>query len=102
MSVAMNYNHVDRHDSSTVNGTVVRMTDSYSLFGNTVPSLLSSFVRILVVALPAFWLSRLPGFELRWMWYLSVVAVTLQMVMSLLLLQREFRLRLELEPAPVG
>ena len=83
-------------------GIVFVGSSMFQAIGNTVPSLLSSFVRIVVVALPAFWLSRLPGFELRWMWYLSVVAVTLQMVMSLLLLQREFRLRLELEPAPVG
>ncbi|TMQ53657.1 MAG: MATE family efflux transporter, partial [Candidatus Eisenbacteria bacterium] len=83
-------------------GIVFVSSSMFQAIGNTVPSLLSSFVRIVVVALPAFWLSRLPGFELRWMWYLSVVAVTLQMVMSLLLLQREFRLRLELEPAPVG
>ncbi len=38
VSLALNYNHVSRHDSSSVNGTVVRMTDSYSLFGNTLPT----------------------------------------------------------------
>ena len=67
----------------------------FQAMGNTVPALLTSFARVLLVALPAFALSRLPGFELRWIWYLSVTAVTLQMVASLLLLRREFRLRLQ-------
>jgi hypothetical protein len=31
---------------------------------------------------------------MRWIWYLSVIAVTLQMSLNLLVLQREFRLRL--------
>jgi putative MATE family efflux protein len=83
-------------------GIVFVGSSMFQAIGNTVPSLMSSFIRIIVVALPAFLLARLPGFELRWMWYLSVVAVTLQMLLSLLLLQREFRLRLEFEPAPAG
>ena len=37
------------------------------------------FTRIVLVAIPAFVLSRQPGFQLRWIWYLSVVAVALQM-----------------------
>ena len=65
----------------------------FQAMGNTVPSLISSFARIAVLAIPALLLSRVAGFELRWVWYLSVVAVTLQMVLSLLLLRREFRLR---------
>ncbi len=40
-------------------------------------------------------LSRLPGFELRWIWYLSVVAILMQLAIILLLLRREFRLRLD-------
>jgi hypothetical protein len=39
-------------------------------------------------------LSRQPGFQLRWIWYLSVAAVLLQVVASLWLLWREFELRL--------
>ncbi len=46
------------------------------------------------VAIPAILLSRMPGFELRWIWYLSVGATILQLAMNLLLLRREFRLRL--------
>ena len=43
-------------------GIVFVGSSMFQAIGNTVPSLLSSFVRIVVVALPAFWLSRLPGF----------------------------------------
>ena len=48
----------------------------------------------LLLAIPAILLARLPGFELRWIWYLSVGATIMQLCMNLLLLRREFRLRL--------
>ena len=80
-------------------GVVFVSSSMFQAMGNTLPSLMTSFVRIVIVALPAFLLSRMPGFELRWIWFLSVVAVALQMVMSLLLLRREFRLRLDARPA---
>ena len=50
----------------------------------------------------AFGLAPRPGFQLRWVWYLSVASVTLQAAMILLLVRREFRLRLgpaEVAPA---
>ena len=59
---------------------------------------MASFVRIVVVAIPAVVLSTVPGFQLRWVWYLTVVSVTLQLALSLWLLNREFRVRL----APMG
>ena len=71
----------------------------FQAMGNTVPALAASFVRILIVALPAVALSRLPGFELRWIWFLSVGAVALQMALSLWLLNREFGIRLTEPPA---
>ena len=39
-------------------------------------------------------LSHAAGFQLRWVWYLSVGATILQLAMNLFLLRREFRLRL--------
>lgn len=80
-------------------GIVFVASSMFQAIGNTVPPLLTSFIRIALVALPAFPLSRAPGFHLRWIWYLSVVAVALQMTLSLLLLRREFRLRLGVPPA---
>ena len=38
-------------------------------------------------------LSRRPGFALSWVWYVSAVAVILQMTLNLLLLRREFNLK---------
>ena len=77
-----------------VNGSI------FQAMGNTIPPLIASFVRILVVAIPAILLSRVAGFELRWVWYLSVAATILQLTMNLLLLRREFRARLSFEVAP--
>jgi putative MATE family efflux protein len=71
-----------------VNGSI------FQAMGNTIPPLIASFVRILVVAIPAILLSRMPSFELRWIWYLSVAATMLQLTMNLLLLRRELRIRL--------
>jgi putative MATE family efflux protein len=66
----------------------------FQAVGNTVPPLIASFTRILMVAIPAVLLSDMRGFELKWIWYLSVAATILQVAMSLLLLRREFRIRL--------
>jgi hypothetical protein len=46
------------------------------------------------VAAPAYLLSRNPGFELRWIWYLSVTGVYLQLFGNLWLLRREYARRL--------
>jgi putative MATE family efflux protein len=82
-------------------GIVFVGSSMFQAMGNTLPALASSLVRVLVVVLPAVALSRHPGFELRWIWWLTVVSTTLQMAISLLLLRREFRRRLEFEAAPV-
>jgi hypothetical protein len=39
-------------------------------------------------------LAPMPGFALRWLWYLSVVSVVVQLILSLALLRREFARRL--------
>jgi Na+-driven multidrug efflux pump len=62
--------------------------------GNTWPPLISSATRLLFFALPAVILSRLPGFHLKQLWYLSVVSILLQAGVNVLLLQREFRKKL--------
>ena len=81
-------------------GVVFVASSTFQAMGNTLPSLATSFLRVLIVAVPVILLSRQPGFELRWIWYLSVGAVLLQVVASLWLLWREFELRLtSMEPA---
>ena len=81
-------------------GVVFVASSTFQAMGNTLPSLATSFLRVMIVAIPVILLSRQPGFELRWIWYLSVAAVLLQLVASLWLLWREFELRLtSMEPA---
>src|SRR5688572_9578467 len=79
----------------------------FQAMGNTLPSLVSSAIRIIAVVVPAWILSRVPGFELQWIWILAGVSVFLQMAISLLLLRHDFRTRLTFSPAeanpePVG
>ncbi|MFA5910261.1 MAG: MATE family efflux transporter [Vicinamibacterales bacterium] len=62
--------------------------------GNTVPSLVTSFLRIVISIVPAIILSRRPDFALTWIWWLTVLSTALQMALNLTLLQREFRLKL--------
>ncbi|MEP7272605.1 MAG: MATE family efflux transporter [Acidobacteriota bacterium] len=71
----------------------------FQAMGNTVPSLVVSAARIVTVAIPSFLLARMPGFQLRWIWYLSLVSVILQLALSLWLLRREFGRRLQFETA---
>jgi putative MATE family efflux protein len=75
-------------------GLIFVASSMFQALGNTLPPLAASFARLLLVAAPAIALSRMPGFELRWIWYLSAVTVVVQVTAVLWLLQREFRLRL--------
>ena len=81
-------------------GVVFVSSSMFQAMGNTVPPLLTSIARIVLIAVPLMFMTGLAGFELRWVWYLSVAATAVQLVMNLLLLQREYRLRLNFEPAP--
>jgi putative MATE family efflux protein len=74
-------------------GLIFVASSMFQALGNTVPSLLASFSRIAVIAIPAVWLAQFPGFQLRWIWYLSVAAILLQLTVILLLLKREFRVK---------
>ena len=75
-------------------GVIFVASSMFQAMGNTVPALATSIMRIVLVAVPAFIVSGWAGFELRWIWYLSVGATLAQMCASLWLLRREFRLRL--------
>jgi putative MATE family efflux protein len=75
-------------------GVVFVTSSMFQAMGNTLPPLGASLARIVLVGIPAIVLSRMEGFQLRWMWYVSVTAVVLQMITVLVLLQREYRVRL--------
>jgi putative MATE family efflux protein len=74
----------------------------FQAMGNTIPPLVASITRIVIVAIPAVLMARMEGFELRWLWWLSVAATLLQLGMNLILLRREFRSRLRFEVAPAN
>ncbi len=79
-------------------GVIFVSSSTFQALGNTLPALGASALRIVVFALPLAGLTRVAGFQLRWIWYLSVAALALQMTTSVWLLLREFGLRL----APPG
>lgn len=76
-------------------GLVFVSSSMFQALGNTVPPLLASCGRLLLVAVPALLLSRRPGFQLAWIWYLSAGTVWVQMSINLLLLKRELARRLD-------
>jgi putative MATE family efflux protein len=84
--------------SSPASGLIFVASSMFQAMGNTVPSLISSAVRIALVATLTLILAPMPGFELRWIWYLSVGSVVVQFVLSLSLLRREFARRLRWDP----
>jgi MATE family, multidrug efflux pump len=73
----------------------------FQALGNTIPPLGTSTLRILIAAIPAIFLARVDGFHLTWIWYLGAIAVLLQMTLNLILLQREYRLKLDGAQTPM-
>jgi MATE family, multidrug efflux pump len=80
--------------SFVASGVVFVTSSMFQALGNTIPPLITSISRIVLVGIPVVLLARLPGFELRTIWYLSALAVVMQMAVNLLLVRREFRIRL--------
>ena len=80
-------------------GLIFVASSMFQAMGNTMPSLISSVVRILLVSIPVLILSRTPDFELRWIWYLSVGSIIVQLALSLYLLKREFGRKLQVATA---
>jgi Na+-driven multidrug efflux pump len=81
-------------------GIVFVSSSMFQALGNTVPPLFSSVARILLVVVPSILLSRLPGFQLHWIWYLAAGATLVQCLSNVLLLRREYGRKLTFpEPA---
>ena len=79
-------------------GVIFVSSSMFQAMGNTMPSLITSASRVLIVAIPVLLLAQTPGFALKWIWYISAAAVVIQLGMNLLLLKREYRLRLNFAP----
>lgn len=74
-------------------GVIFTASGMFQAIGNTVPAMISSATRVVTFAVPAWWMSKRPEFELRHLWYLSMATVALQAVVSVSLLHREWRKR---------
>ena len=80
-------------------GIIFVTSSMFQAMGNTIPSLITSAFRIVLIAVPILLLARTPGFTLLWVWYVSVAGILVQLGLNLLLLRREFRVRLAFEEA---
>ncbi len=82
------------------NGVVLACSAMFQAFGNTVPSLVASWLRVGLFVAIAQALSHRPGFAPRELWFLSVASVLLQTALALALLRREAARRLPGMAAP--
>jgi putative MATE family efflux protein len=81
-------------------GLVFTCSSVFQGLGNTMPAVLSSATRVLSFVIPAFWLAAQPQFHLAELWHVSVASMTLQAVVSLVLLRRQFQRQLRASPPP--
>jgi putative MATE family efflux protein len=75
-------------------GIVFTSSSIFQGIGNTWPPLFSSMTRLFLFVVPSLLLSRMPGFQIKHVWYLSVGSQLVQACINLLLLQRELRRKL--------
>ena len=88
-----------------LSGVIFSCSSMFQALGNTMPSLYSSATRLITYSVPLIWVSTQPWFQLKHVWYLSVGTVILQMIVSLVLLQKQLRVRLGMlvqAPAPAS
>ena len=87
--------------SFVASGVIFVASSMFQAMGYTLPSLLASGLRLLLVAIPVTVLAQRPGFDLHWIWYIALAAVYVQMLVSLAFLRQQFRERLVTAPIPV-
>ena len=75
-------------------GLVFTCSSLYQALGNTWPALGSTAIRLAAFAVPTIWIAHRPGFELRFVFILSVISMLIQAVISYFWLQFEFRRKL--------
>ncbi len=66
-------------------GLIFTCSGLFQGLGNTLPVLISSATRLLTFMLPSIWMAGQPWFQYQHVWYLSVVTVAFQCLVSLLL-----------------
>jgi Na+-driven multidrug efflux pump len=78
-------------------GLVFVSSSVFQGMGNTLPSLATSALRLIIFAVPAYIMAHRPGFQLAHVWQVGVAAVAVQFVVNMALLQREFKRRLDFD-----
>ena len=84
--------------SFVASGVIFVASSMFQALGNTLPPLATSFTRIALTCIPILMMPGRPGFQLWWIWYLSLATVWFHMAANLILLQREFGRRLNFAP----
>ncbi|HTR01230.1 MAG TPA: MATE family efflux transporter [Candidatus Acidoferrum sp.] len=74
-------------------GVVFSCSGIFQGLGNTRPALLSSAIRLAIFIPVAFVVSHRADFELHQLWYVSMLAVVIQAIISFALVQRELRIK---------
>ena len=87
--------------SFVASGVIFVASSMFQAMGYTLPSLIASGLRLMLVAIPVTILAQRPGFDLHWIWYIALGAVYVQMLVSLAFLRQQFRTRLVTAPIPV-
>jgi putative MATE family efflux protein len=75
-------------------GIVFTSSSIFQGIGNTWPPFLGSITRLVLFVVPSVLISRTPGFQIKHVWYLSVVSQLIQAGIILLLLRWELRRKL--------
>ena len=76
-------------------GIVFTCSGVFQGLGNTRPALLSSVIRLSIFIPIAVYLKYQPGFTIEQVWYVSILSVTVQGVVSYLLVRRELAIKLK-------
>jgi Na+-driven multidrug efflux pump len=66
--------------------------------GHTTPALMAAATRILTFAVPVLWLSTVSTFRIEDLWYVQLGSTALEAIMSVILLNADFRRRLSTGP----
>jgi Na+-driven multidrug efflux pump len=71
-------------------GLVFTCSSLFQAIGNTWPAFGSTAIRLVAFAVPTIWIAHQPGFELRFVFTLSVVSMLVQAMISYFWLKFEF------------
>lgn len=83
-------------------GIIFTCSGMFQGLGNTKPAMFSSGSRLLIFIVMSVWASKQEGFNMQQVWYISVISVTVQALISYLLVRKEFTLKLSnLRPTAV-